>query len=78
MFACCAPFLLFINCTIYDFANKLNNRRDYVKKDDRDLKFFFFFGYTRDLKFHERKDAIYNRCRIPTSSLRLLTKGTNK
>ena len=25
-----------------------------------------------DLKFHERKDAIDNRCRMPTSSLRLL------
>ena len=32
----------------------------------------------RDLKFHERKDAIDNRCRMPTRSLRLLTKGTNK
>ena len=21
VFACCAPFLLFINCTIYDFSN---------------------------------------------------------
>ena len=26
----------------------------------------------RDLKFHERKDAIDNRYRMPTSSLRLL------
>ena len=32
----------------------------------------------RDLKFHEKKDAIDNRRRMPTSNLRLLTKGTNK
>ena len=32
----------------------------------------------RDLKVHERKDAIDNRHWMPTSSLRLLTKGTNK
>ena len=32
----------------------------------------------RDLKVHERKDAIDNRHRMPTSSLRLLTKSTNK
>ena len=32
----------------------------------------------RDLKFHERKDAIDNKRRMPTNSLRLLTKGTNK
>ena len=32
----------------------------------------------RDLKFHERKDAIDNRHGMSTSSLRLLTKGTNK
>ena len=32
----------------------------------------------RDLKFHERKDAIDNRRGMPISSLRLLTKGTNK
>ena len=39
---------------------------DYIRKNDRDLK------------VHERKDAIDNRWRMPISSLRLLTKGTNK
>ena len=32
----------------------------------------------RDLKFHEKRDAIDNRHRMPISSLTLLTKCTNK
>ena len=32
----------------------------------------------RDLKFHERKDAIDNRRGMSNSGSRLLTEGTNK